>query len=109
MTKKLTLEDRYYISMYARKLECTLKLRFAIDNFLDQIAISADEVKEFEVDVDRNTMQFTCNDSDYSVEYSEFPEPVIEAMSGYMGMYDHDKNKDNVLLQRTFEFYKKIV
>jgi hypothetical protein len=109
MSKKLTLEDRYYVSMYARKLECTLKLRFAIDNFLDQIAITQDEIAKYKVDVDRTTMQFNCNDSDYSVEYDEFPEAVIEAMSSYIGMYDHDKNKENLLLQRTFEFYKKIV
>jgi hypothetical protein len=109
MSIKLNLEDRYYISMYARKLECTLKLRFAIDNFLDQIAITPEEVKEYGVDVDRETMQFVTNNNDYSVEYEEFPEPVIEAMSGYIGMYDHDKNSDNVLLQRTFEFFRKVI
>ena len=109
MSTKLTLEDRYYISMYARKLDCTLKLRFAIDNFLDQLAITSDEVTKYEVDVDRETMQFLCNDVDYSVEYPEFPEAVIESMNTYIGMYDHDKNKENVLLQRTIAYFKKIV
>lgn len=109
MSKSLTLEDRYYISMYARKLECTLKLRFAIDNFLDQIAITNDEVEKYAVDVDRQTMQFVCNDDNYKVEYSEFPESVIEAMQNYIAMYDHEKNKENLLLKRTMEYFKKII
>lgn len=109
MSKSLNLEERYYISMYARKLECTLKLRFAIDNFLDQIAITSEEVDKYGVDVNRDNMQFVCNDENYTVEYSEFPESVTEAMKNYIAMYDHEKNKENLLLKRTMEYFKKII
>lgn len=109
MSKKLNLEDRYYISMYSRRLPCTLELRFAIDNFLDQIAITGEEASEYKVDVDKETNEFKCTDLDYVVEYPEFPQPVINAMNTYIGMYDHEKNADNVLLQRTIEYFKKIL
>ena len=109
MSKKLNLEDRYYISMYSRRLPCTLQLRFAIDDFLEQITITADEVAQYEIDIDKNTMEFKCNNSEYSVEFTEFPEPVLDAINTYIGMYGHEKNKENVLLQRTFTFLKKVL
>lgn len=109
MSTKLNLEDRYYISMYSRRLPCTLQLRFAIDDFLEQITITPEEVTQYAIDITKDTMEFTCNDYDYSVEYTEFPEPVTDAINTYIGMYDHDKNKENVLLQRTFKFLKKVL
>lgn len=107
MAKKLTLEDRYYISMYSRKLPCTLQLRFAIDAFLDQIEISPEEVKAREVKI--STMKFKCNDPKSTTEYEEFPEPVIEAMKSYIEVLDYDKNKDNVFVHRTFDYFRKII
>lgn len=109
MSIKLTLEERYYISMYSRKLECTLKLRFAIDNFLDQIAITSEEVDKYAVSTNKETMQFECNDESYVVEYSEFPQEVLDSMANYIAMYDHEKNQDNLLLKRTMEYFKKVI
>lgn len=109
MSKKLTLEDRYYISMYSRKLECTLKLRFAIDNFLDQIAITSDEMDKYDITINKETMQFESNDESYSVEYEEFPQEVLESMGNYISMYDHEKNKENLLLKRTMEYFRKVL
>lgn len=109
MSIKLNLEDRYYISMYSRRLPCTLQLRFAIDDFLEQITITADEVSQYGVDVDKTNMEFICTDAEYVIEYEEFPVPVVDAINTYIGMYDHEKNNENVLLQRTFKFLKKVI
>jgi hypothetical protein len=107
MTKKLTLEDRYHISMYSRKLPCTLELRFAIDAFLDQIEITPEEMKTRTVKVTQT--KFECNDPESTTEYKDFPKPVTEAMESYIEMLDHDKNKDNVFIHKTFDYFRKVI
>jgi hypothetical protein len=109
MTKKLTLEDRYFLNMYSRRLPCTIALRFSFDKFLDQIEITSDEVKKYDVKINSESLKFECNDKEFIVEYEEFPPAVIEAMKKYISMFDHDKNKNNEMLKRTFEYYRKIM
>ena len=108
MSKKLTLEDRYYISMYSRRLPCTIALRYQIDKFFDQIEITSDEIKQYEVKIDENLM-FTCNDENYTVEYEEFPEEVIKSMKAFIVLFDHEKNKNNEMVQRSFTYFKQVM
>jgi len=109
VTKSLTLEDRYRLSMYSRKLPCTLRLRLVINDFLSQIEITSDEMKKFEVSIDPTTMAFNCNDSEYTVDYTGFPQDIIIAMTRYVSLLDTEKNADNVLLQKTLLTFKKII
>jgi hypothetical protein len=109
MSKKLTLQDRYYISMYSRRLQSTLKLRFAIDAFLQQLEITREETEKYEVGVDPVSYEFKCNNDTYTVEYTDFPSEVIEAINSYISLYDHEQNKDNALLHKTLEYLKKVI
>lgn len=109
MSKKLSLQDRYYISMYSRRLQSTLKLRFAIDAFLQQIEFTREETEKYEIGVDPTTFEFRCNDSNYVVDYNEFPIDVVNAIKHYISLYDHEENKDNVLLHKTLEYLKKVI
>jgi hypothetical protein len=104
---KLTLEERFNLSRYSRKLPCTLGLRLAISDFLSQIEITADELKTYDVQISPNL--FTCNDSDYDVTYESFPSPVIESMKRYVTIVDNEKNADNVLLQKMIDTFKKVI
>jgi len=107
--KKLTLKDRYFLSMYARRLPCTIALRFSIDNFFNQIEITSEEVKKFEVKINPKTLEFECNDNEHTTEFKEFPEEVLKSMKSYIKMFDHEKNKTNEMVQRTFEYFRKIL
>jgi len=109
MSNKLTLEDRYYISMYSRKLPCTVSLRFTIDQFHQQIEITPEEGEKYEVGIDPENGLFICNDPDYVVEYEKFPTQVIDAMKRYVDLLDQEKNEDNVLLQNILTFFSKII
>jgi len=109
MATKLTLEDRYYLSMYSRRLPCTLQLRFAIDAFLDQIEITPEELKNHGVKINGETMEFECKNPEVETEYEDFPEPVKSSMRSYIKMLDHDKNNKNVMLAKTFEYFRKIL
>lgn len=104
---KLTLEERFNLSRYSRKLPCTLALRMAINDFLAQIEITGDELKQYNVTIGQNT--FDCNDPDYSVSYESFPAPVVESMRRYVKVVDNEKNSDNVMLQKIIETFKKVV
>ena len=106
---KLTLEERHYISMYARRLICTMKLRSVIDKFFAQIEITPEEFKKYGVKVDPKTLEFSCDDNEYTVEYKEFPTFVLESMKEYIAMFDHDKAKNNEMLQKTFKYFRKIL
>ena len=107
MSKKLTLEDRYHISMYCRRLPCTLQLRFAIDAFLDQIEITAEEVKTNKIEI--TATEFKCANPDDTKEFDDFPAPVTDAMKGYIETLDHEKNKDSVMLHKTFDYFRKAI
>lgn len=109
MSTKLNLEDRYYLSMYSRKLPCTVHLRFNIDTFLDQIEITSAEAEQYNVTVDLDAGTFTCSDENYTVEYERFPPAVVEAMKHYVKLLDVEDNKNNVMLQKIFTFFKKII
>lgn len=109
MSKKLTLEDRYYISMYSRKLPCTVHLRFNIDTFLDQIEITPEEAEKYNVTVDVDASVFECSDDNYTVEYERFPPAVVDAMKRYINLLDQEDNKENILLQRIFTYFKKVI
>jgi len=103
----LTLEERFNLSRYSRKLPCTLGLRLAISDFLVQIEITADELKTYDVQITPNL--FTSNDPTYTVTYESFPLPVIESMKRYVSIVDNEKNADNVLLRKIIETFKKII
>jgi hypothetical protein len=95
--------------MYSRRLPSTLKLRFSIDAFLQQIEISPEEVRKYEVTIDSKTLEFSCNDDDFTVEYEEFHPDVLEEMKNYIQMLDHEKNNENEMLQKTFTYFRKII
>lgn len=109
MTKKLTLEDRYYISLYSRRLTCTIALRYKIDEFFNQIEITPEEMKTYGVRIDDKTMEFKCNDNTYTVEYEKFSDEVIASMKEFISMFDHEKHKTNEMLQRAFKYFRKIM
>jgi hypothetical protein len=109
MSIKLNLEDRYYISMYARKLACTVRLRFAIDVFFDQINISGDEVEKYGINIDPIEGTFSCNDLNYVIEYEKFPDAVIDAMKHYISVYDVEQTKDNELIRRIIKYFNKLL
>jgi hypothetical protein len=106
---KLTLTDRYDLGRYSGSLPCTIDLRRAIDPFQAMLAITPEEWKEFNVSIDPTTFELTCLDDTYTVEYKEFPAPVIAAMKSYIEQFDHDATKNNVMLQSTFEAFRKII
>ena len=106
-TIKLTLEDRFNLSRYSRKLPCTLSLRLSINVFLAQLEITADELKKYDVTISPTT--FSSNDPDYMISYESFPPAVIDAIKRYVKFVDNEKNVDNVLLQKMLETFKKIV
>lgn len=109
MSKKLTLKDRHFISMYSRRLISTMKLRNVIDKFFEQIEPTAEEFKRFNITIDPKTFEFSCNDDEYTVEYEEFSPVVLEAMQKYIDMFDQEKAKKNDMLQRTFTYFRKIL
>lgn len=106
---KLNLEDRHFISMYARRLICTMKLRSVIDKFFAQIEITPEEFKNYGVSIDPKTLDFSCKNTDYTVEYTDLSPIVIDSMKTYMSMFDHDKVKDNEMLQKTFKYFRKLM
>lgn len=107
MSTKLTLKDRFELSMYARRLPCTLSLRLAISDFLEQIDITQNEYTTYNISLIDN--KFTCSDSSYVVEYTNFSEIVVNAMKDYIKMYNHESNKENVLLQNMISAFNKII
>ncbi len=109
MSKKLTLKDRFYLSMYTRRLPCTLQLRCAVDGFFKQIEITPEEFKNHKIKIVPGTMDFECSDEEYTVEYDEFPQPVLDAMQGYINATDIEKNKDNELVKKTNDCFRKIL
>jgi len=92
--KQLSLEDRYYLSMYSRRLPCTLRLRLAIDAFLEQIELTPEEIKEHNIEINPSKMEFT-SDSNIDVEYEEFHPDVIIAMKNYITIFDSEGNAEN--------------
>jgi hypothetical protein len=109
MSTKLTLEDRYYISMYSRKLPCTVSLRFTIDQFHQQIEITPEEAEKYEITINPKDGSFITNDPDYVVEYEKFPTQVVNAMKRYVDLLDQEKNTENVLLQNILTYFSKII
>jgi len=109
MSKKLTLKDRHFISMYSRRLVCTMKLRNVIDKFFAQIEPTPEEFKKFNIVIDPKTFEFSCNDDEYTVEYEEFSPVVLDAMKSYIEMFDAEKAKKNDMLQRTFSYFRKLL
>lgn len=109
MSNKLTLEDRYFINMYSRKLPCTVSLRFTIDQFHQQIEITPEEAEKYAVTIDSTNGSFITNDPEYVVEYEKFPTQVVDAMKRYVDLLDQEKNEDNVLLQNILTYFSKII
>jgi len=109
MSKKLTLNDRHSIGMYTRRIPCTLAIRGVIDKFFAQIEITPEEFKKYNVKIDPETLEFQCENDEYTVEYKEFPKEILEGMKAYIHMFDHEKAKDNKMLQRSFKYFRKIL
>ena len=106
---KLTLAQRYDISRYARRLPCTLELRFAIDSFFEMIEFTPEEIQTNGISIDEKTFELICNDPLVSIEINAVPEAVKKSMKTYIEALDTDDNKNNVLLQKTFEAFKIII
>ena len=105
---KLTLKERYYINMYVRQLPCTLALRRVIDQFIEQIDITPEEVAQYSVKFDV-TDGFTSTGNDVEFDYESFPMPVIDAVASYIKMYGHEKNAENKMLQTMISYFSKLV
>lgn len=106
---KLTLKERYDLRRYSGALICTLSLRYAIDAFQQQLDFTSEEMEQYDIKIDPVTYDFTTNDSDYTVEYSEFPVAVIDSMKSYIKLFDHEATKSNQMLQSTFAIFKKVI
>ncbi len=105
--RTLTLEDRYYLSMYSRRLQCTLELRFAIDAFLQQIQITEAEIGTYGIKIDVDNKTFSCNDPSYTVEYANIPASITTAMGEYVNAVENSK-QTNELILRTAEYFRKL-
>ena len=105
---KLTLKDRYFLNMYSRRLPSTCMLRATIDVFLNQINLTPEEVTQYGVKFDAVTGITSSSDS-LEFEYESFPVPVIESIKNYIKVYDHEKNKENKLLQNMLSYFRKVL
>ena len=88
----LTLEDRYYVNLFTRKLPCTLKLRFALDSFLNMIDFTEEEIKKYAIRIVPQQSKFECNDEKVTFEYKDVPEEVTEA-----GRLAAETNNENLV------------
>jgi hypothetical protein len=107
---KLTLDDRSYLSIYSRQLPCTLKLWYAINAFTKQIDITKQEIADNGITFDPSTgIVIPEAAKDLTTEFESFPQPVIDAMKDYLDVMDNEDNKKNVMIQKTFSYFRKII
>lgn len=105
---KLSLKDRYNINVSVRSLPCTLKLRSVFDAFISQIDLTMDEMSQYAIKFDP-TEGFSCNNDEITFEYDKFPEELIDSINSYIHTYDHEKNAENIGLQKRLGYLKKLL
>ena len=105
----LTLEDRYYVNLFTRKLPCTLKLRFALDSFLNMIDFTEDEIKKYAIRITPQQSKFECNDDKVTFEYKDVPEEVTEAVREFVTSMDTEENDKNLFIKDMIKYLKKVL
>lgn len=105
----LTLEDRYYVNLFTRKLPCTLKLRFALDSFLNMIDFTEEEIKKYAIRIVPQQSKFECNDEKVTFEYKDVPEEVTEAVREFVVSMDTEENDKNLFIKDMVKYLKKVL
>lgn len=105
----LTLEDRYYVNLFTRKLPCTLKLRFALDSFLNMIDFTEEEIKKYAIRIVPQQSKFECNDEKVTFEYKDVPEEVTEAVREFVVSMDTEENDKNMFIKDMVKYLKKVL
>lgn len=105
----LTLEDRYYVNLFTRKLPCTLKLRFALDAFLNMIDFTEEEIKKYAIRIVPQQSKFECNDEKVTFEYKDVPEEVTEAVREFVVSMDTEENDKNMFIKDMVKYLKKVL
>ena len=105
----LTLEDRYYVYLFTRKLPCTLKLRFALDSFLNMIDFTEEEIKKYAIRIVPQQSKFECNDEKVTFEYKDVPEEVTEAVREFVISMDTEENDKNMFIKDMVKYLKKVL
>ncbi len=105
----LTLEERYYVNLFTRKLPCTLKLRFALDSFLNMIDFTEDEIKKYAIRIVPSQSKFECNDDKVTFEYKDVPEEVTESVREFVTSMDVEENDKNVFIKDMVKYLKKVL
>jgi hypothetical protein len=105
----LTLEERYYVNLFTRKLPCTLKLRFALDSFLNMIDFTEEEIKKYAIRIVPSQSKFECNDDKVTFEYKDVPEEVTESVREFVTSMDVEENDKNVFIKDMVKYLKKVL
>ena len=105
----LTLEERYYVNLFTRKLPCTLKLRFALDSFLNMIDFTEEEIKKYAIRIVPSQSKFECNDDKVTFEYKDVPEEVTESVKEFVTSMDVEENDNNVFIKDMVKYLKKVL
>ena len=105
----LTLEERYYVNLFTRKLPCTLKLRFALDSFLNMIDFTEEEIKKYAIRIVPSQSKFECNDDKVTFEYKDVPEEVTESVKEFVTSMDVEENDKNVFIKDMVKYLKKVL
>ena len=105
----LTLEDRYYVNLFTRKLPCTLNLRFALDSFLNMIDFTEEEIKKYAIRIVPQQSKFECNDEKVTFEYKDVPEEVTEAVREFVISMDTEENDKNMFIKDMVKYLKKVL
>ncbi len=103
------MEDRYYVNLFTRKLPCTLKLRFALDSFLNMIDFTEEEIKKYAIRIVPQQSKFECNDEKVTFEYKDVPEEVTEAVREFVISMDTEGNDKNMFIKDMVKYLKKVL
>lgn len=102
---KLTLKERYFLSMYARMLPSSIALRMEIEPFLNDVQLTVDEITKYAVS-GYNEKEFTCTDYGYKKEITVIPDAVVKSMKHFV---DSVKEGEDDINDRIVKYFKLIV
>lgn len=110
MSVKLTISDRYNLMKYCNRLQSTMNLRMAIDQFFNQIEITEEETERFKVSINPKTYELSCNDDLYTKEFESFPKEVVLAIKEYVDVYTgKTEYESNKIIQNMLEVFRKVI
>ena len=109
MAFTLTIKQRYELIHHVGRLPSTLSFRFAFDAFQKLVEFTPEEMQQYQIKVNPETYEIECNNADYVVEYTVFPEGVVKAMREWTERYDVDEMKNNGLVQDALTIFKTIL